>query len=156
MLMHLLRTARRSILRVALMLWLSVLWVCAIMPTAQAAPPEGLVVIAHPGLQKLDMATLRRIWTGRTIEHGGVPVVPVNLPSGQALRDRFMASVMGQDDEKFIAYWTVRRYVGKGTPPREVSSVAEMLNLVSTTPGAIGYADLADLRPGMSLSVLRP
>lgn len=153
MLTHLLRTARRSILGIALMLWLSV---GVLMPTAQAAPAEGVVVIAHPGLQKLDVATLRRIWTGRSIEHGGVPVVPVNLPSGQALRDRFMALVMGQDDEKFIAYWTVRRYVGKGTPPREVGSVAEMLSFVSTTPGAIGYVDPADLRPGMGLSVLRP
>jgi len=149
-LMHLLRTAR---IRIVLLLLLSAGIAAS---AAWAAPGEGLILIAHPGLPRLDVATLRRIWTGRSIEHAGIPVVPVNLRSGQGPRDRFMSTVMGQDDEKFIAYWTVRRYVGKGTPPREVGSAAEMLNFVQSTPGAIGYLDQADLNPGAAVSIIRP
>lgn len=149
----LLRTASR---RTLLNLLVLSAWMPISVAVWAAGPSDGVVVIAHPGLQKLDVATLRRIWTGRSIEFGGVQVVPLNLHSGQAPRDRFMAAVMGQDDEKFIAYWTVRRYVGKGTPPREVGSPAEMLNTVQNTPGAIGYLDGADLKPGINVSILRP
>jgi len=84
-----------------------------------------------------------------------VPVVVVNLASGEPLRERFMANVMREDDEKYIAYWTVRKYVGKGAPPREFRSVAEVIAFVQSTAGAVGYIGASDLKPGMNV-VTRP
>jgi ActR/RegA family two-component response regulator len=57
------------------------------------------------------------------------------------MRKTFMEKILAQDDEKFIAYWTVRRYIGKGSPPREFASVEEQLEYLRNTPGAIGYLD---------------
>lgn len=37
-------------------------------------------------------------------------------------------------------------YVGKGVPPSQLPTTAEMIRLVSGTPGAIGYVDEADLK----------
>ena len=49
------------------------------------------------------------------------------------------------------AYWTVRRYIGKGAPPREITKSADLIRFVTTTPGAIGYVDAADVQPGLNV-----
>lgn len=118
------------------------------MATAEAG---GVVVIGHPGTPKLDSATLEKIFTGKLIEVAGVTVTPINFNSGNPVRARFLQTVLKQDEEKYLAYWTVRRYIGKGAPPREVSSSTEVINLIQATPGAIGYIDDTEVRPGMNV-----
>lgn len=114
-----------------------------------------VLVIAHPSVPALDVATVNRLYTGRAIEVGGSPVTVVNAAAGTSLRQRFLSAVLQQDEDKYRAYWTVRRHVGKGVPPRELKSTAEMLEYVQNTPGAVGYIDAADLKPGVKV-VLRP
>ena len=113
------------------------------------------VLVAHPSVPKMDAATVSRLYTGRAIEVGGMPVSVANGAPGSALRQRFLAVYLQQDEDKYRAYWTVRRHVGKGVPPREFSSAAEMLDWVQATPGAIGYVDASELRPGSHV-VARP
>lgn len=114
----------------------------------------GVVVVAHPNVHKLDQATVQRIYTGKVIEVGGVSVAPVNVRSGQPLRQRFLNDYLQQTDDAYVAYWTVRRYVGKGVPPREFATVAEVISFVQTTPGAVAYLDDADVPSSMNV-VLR-
>lgn len=116
---------------------------------------EGLVVVANASLRALDAESLRRIYTGRMIEVDGQPVFPAQLAPGQPLRQRFLGSVLQQRDEDYVAYWTVRRYIGKGTPPRELATPADMVAHVQRTPGAIGYCEVADLKPGMTVLLRR-
>jgi hypothetical protein len=120
-----------------------------------AAADGGFVVVAHPGVAKVDAATLQRLYTGRAIEVGGQPVSVVNLAPGAAARDRFLAQVLGQDNDRYVAYWTVRRHVGKGIPPREFRTPAEVLEHVRNTPGAIGYVPTADAKGAPNI-VYRP
>ena len=114
----------------------------------------GVVIVAHANVHKLDLTTVQRIYTGKVIEVGGVPVQPVNLQAGQALRQRFLSDYLQQTDGAYLAYWTVRRYVGKGAPPRELATVAEVISYVQNTPGAVAYLDEADVPPLMNV-VLR-
>jgi hypothetical protein len=124
---------------------------------ARAADADGgaIVVIAHSSVAKLDAPTLQRLYTGRAIEVGGNPVSPSNLAVGNPLRERFLSQVLGQDNDKYVAYWTVRRHIGKGIPPREFRSAAEVIDHVQGTAGAIGYIAASDLRPGLNV-VARP
>ena len=108
-----------------------------------------VVVVGNANLPKLDAETLNKIYTGRVIQVGGVSVVPVNLKPGNKLRGQFLSELLNSDDERYIAYWTVRRYIGKGAPPRELASSAEVIAHVQHTPGAIGYIDAADLKPDL-------
>ena len=78
----------------------------------------------------------------------------VSVRVGQPLRLRFLNDYLQQTDDAYVAYWTVRRYVGKGVPPRELASVAEVINYVQSTPGALAYLDEADVPPSMNV-VLR-
>ncbi len=122
---------------------------------AGAAQAQDFVVIAHPGVPKVDAPTLQRLYTGRAIEVAGVPALPVNLAPGNAVRERFLAQVLSLDNERYVAYWTVRRHVGKGVPPREFRTAAELADFVQATPGALGYVAPADVKAGMNV-VFRP
>lgn len=128
----------------------------AMLATLLLAPPAmaGVVVIAHANMHKLDQPTVQRIYTGKVIEVGGISVTPINMHAGQPLRQRFLSDYLQQTDDAYVAYWTVRRYVGKGAPPRELNSVADVISYVQNTPGAVAYLDEADVLPSMNV-VLR-
>lgn len=114
----------------------------------------NIVVIGNSNLSKVDAETISKIFTGKVIEVGGVNVVAVNVIPG-SLRNQFLQAFLKQTDEKYVAYWTVRRYVGKGAPPRELKDVQDVINFVQSTPGAIGYIDEKDLKPGVNVLVRR-
>lgn len=117
------------------------------------ANAQGIAVIGHASVPKttVDEAMVKRLYTGKAIEIGGVPVTVVGLSAGNALRTRFLAAYLEQDEEKYLAYWTVRRFIGKGVPPREMPSSNEVIDYVQTTPGAIGYINVSELKPGINV-----
>ncbi len=125
---------------------------CAAGSTQERDAP---VLIGNASVPRIDLATAQRLYTGRAVEVGGSPVTVVNAAPGSKLRERFMSDVMKQEDNKYVAYWTVRKHVGKGTPPRELKSVEEIIEFVQSTPGAMGYIAASDVRPGMNI-VMKP
>ncbi|WP_398308662.1 hypothetical protein [Zoogloea sp.] len=118
---------------------------------AAPAQADGVVVIGHPQLPRLNATVLRKLYTGRSTEVNGAPVIVVNAPPGSPVRNRFLNTYVEQDEERYVAYWTVRRFIGKGLPPKEMDSAAAVIEFVQKTPGAIGYVDAAELRPGLNV-----
>lgn len=116
-----------------------------------AGAAGGVVVIGHPGVSGVDPPTLEKIYTGRVIEVNGTFVIAVNAAPGSELRNRFLQTYLHQDEDKYTAYWVVRRYIGKGASPRELPSSADVIRFVNSTPGAIGYVTDADVQPGMNI-----
>ena len=116
-----------------------------------AAFGQRVVVIGHAGVDKLDALMVQRIFTGRVVEIGGLPLTPINFASGNPLRTQFLQTFLKQDEERYVAYWTVRRYIGKGVPPREFANPADVIRFVQTTPGAIGYVDESSVTTGMNV-----
>lgn len=116
---------------------------------------DALVLIGHGDVPRMDAATAQRVYTGRVVELGGVALVAVNAAPGSKARERFLAGVVSMDEERYTGYWTVRRHVGKGTPPRELRSAAEVIDFVQATPGAVGYVLASELKSGLNV-VLRP
>lgn len=139
----------------ALLKLLLAMLLVALAPAHAADDPQGFVVIAHTSVGRVDAATLQRLYTGRAIEAGGVPVTVVNAAPGSAARERFLTQVVKLDNDRYVAYWTVRRHVGKGVPPHDLRSAAEVIDFVLNTPGGLGYISTAELRPGLNV-VFRP
>jgi hypothetical protein len=121
------------------------------LPRARSQGSSGVLVIGPAGVPRIDTATVMRLYTGRAIEAGHVAVTVVNLSAGHPLRQRFLAGYLKTDEEHYRAYWTVRRHVGKGAPPRELGSVAEVIDFVTRTPGAVGYVDAAAAGAGINV-----
>jgi hypothetical protein len=115
------------------------------------------MVVAHVDTPSLSEDVLQKVYLGKVVEVNGRPIIPVNLVRGNAVRKAFMEYVLTQDDEKFIAYWTVRRYIGKGIPPIEFTTIEQQLQFVRTTPGAVGYVDdTTDVRQGLRTLLKKP
>lgn len=117
----------------------------------QAGAVDDPVVIGHSALPKTDKVTLQRLYTGRIVSIGTQAVTPVNLPAGSTVRDDFLQMVMEQKEEQYTGYWLVRRYVGKGSPPKELGSVDEVVRFVVATPGAVGYVPWSKVPPGANV-----
>lgn len=119
--------------------------------SAGLAFADGVAIIGSAELPKLDGVTIQKLFTGRVVELNGTQISVVNAPPGNAVRARFLAAFLNQDEEKYIAYWTVRKFIGKGRPPLELDSSAAIIQYVQSTPGAIGYVGTADLKPGLNV-----
>jgi hypothetical protein len=126
-----------------------------LMAAMPAQTDTTMVVITHSNVPLPDATTLQKVYTGRQIEINGVPVTPANARAGMAVRERFLRTYLNQDDDKYVAYWTVRRYIGKGVPPREIASASEMISFVQSTPGAIGYVEASEVKPGVNVQVVK-
>ncbi len=122
-----------------------------LMLVALPAGAADIVVIGNSNVPKMDVLTVQKIYTGKFIAVAGVSVTPVAMKAGTPERTRFLKEFLDQDEEKYDAYWTVRRYIGKGTPPIEMDAAAEVIRYVLSTPGGIGYIDAAELRQGLNV-----
>lgn len=116
----------------------------------------GVLVIGHETLESIDTTLLRRIYTGRVVIVQGQSVQPVNQKASTSSRTLFIKSVMKQNDDDYVAYWIVRRAIGKGTPPLELENDAEVLDYVQSNQGAIGYIDAATSVSGVEVLLSLP
>jgi ABC-type phosphate transport system substrate-binding protein len=123
----------RVLLSVALAVW-------AAQIGAQDA--SAYKVIVHPSNPATQLSRLKvgEFFLKKTPRWpDGHPVQPVE-PSGKSpVRQRFTLEVYGKQVIAISAYWQQMIFGGKGVPPPEKSSDADVVAYVRDTPGAIGY-----------------
>ena len=110
----------------------------------QSASSAGLGVVANANVPAFTVDRLQRLYTGRAVEVDGVPITAVHLAGAE--KARFLEAVVQQSEADYRAYWTVRRHIGKGTPPRDLPTPSALIEFVRSTPGAVGYVSSADAR----------
>ncbi len=69
----------------------------------------------------------------------GETVKPVDLKGNSSVRESFTSAVLGKSVSAIKSYWQQFVFSGKGTPPLEKGSDAEVISFVKNNPGAIGY-----------------
>lgn len=119
----------------------SLLGLLAAAPLA-AANDTGLVVIAHKDvtLDKLSPERATQIFLRQLPSWpDGQPIQPIDQREGSGLRRVFYEQVSGRSPGQLRAYWARQSFTGMGLPPRQADSDEEVLRLVQSTPGAIGY-----------------
>lgn len=142
------RLLRRGALRA---LAFALLWWT--FPLSQTPAQEGAAfqVIVHPSVSETSLSVaevsdyfLRKVTSWKD---GGKTVKPVTL-TDKTLSDTFARTVHHRNGLAIRKYWQRQVFTGRGTPPPEMRTVAEMLTYVSSTPGAIGYVPAGvDLSP---------
>ncbi len=109
-------------------------------PLAQAQ----VVVIVNPknGSAALTADQVANIYLGKSNAlPGGGTAAPVDLSEGSATRDAFYSKVTGRQAAQVKAAWSRLVFSGKGTPPKELASAAEVKKFVAGNPDAIGYIE---------------
>jgi ABC-type phosphate transport system substrate-binding protein len=72
---------------------------------------------------------------------GSVQFVPVEQPENSAIRAEFYKKVLEKEPAQVQAIWSKIVFTGKGKPPKEAKSSAEVKKVVSESPNAIGYIE---------------
>ena len=121
----------------------------ALAALAIAAPAYAeLVVIVNPKnpLASMTPDQVAQVYLGRveTFPNGG-KASPLDTKEGSALRDEFYGKVADKNPGQVKAYWAKQMFSGKGQPPREVASTAEVKKAVAADPAAIGYIEKSAL-----------
>ena len=101
-----------------------------------------LLIIVHPALSGEAIAgkDLQRIFLGKkTIWRDEATLVPVMMKEGP-LHDEFVEDYLDRSVSRFVTYWRQMVFTGKGIPPRSFATEAELVEFVSRTPGAVGFA----------------
>lgn len=100
-------------------------------------------VIIHPSSSEtLDTGNIAKIFLGKTKTFpSGERALPINQDNTQTIRTDFDEKLLNKSTSQIKAYWSKRIFTGKGTPPEEAPSDAEVLKLVASNTNAIGYID---------------
>lgn len=106
-----------------------------------------IAVIVHPSNNAtLDQAEITRLFTGRGAAFStGTKATPLNLADSAPARAEFDSKVLGKSSSQMKAYWSKLVFTGKGTPPKELGSVADVKAAVAADASAIGYVDAASV-----------
>ena len=71
----------------------------------------------------------------------GATAAPTDLPESAAAREAFYSKVTGKQSAQVKAAWSRIVFSGKGTPPKELASAADVKKFVASNPDAIGYIE---------------
>lgn len=111
---------------------------------ASAALSEPVVIIHPNNANALDAKVIVKIFLGKEKKFSdGSETIPVNQNPESQTRQDFDKNILGRSTTQVVANWSKLVFTGKGIPPKELENDAEVINLVSTNPSAIGYVDRA-------------
>jgi TonB family protein len=107
-------------------------------PVSMAADVK---IVANPSVraEAVSVDELKSVYLleRKTLKDGS-PVEPVLQKSGPA-HDAFLKLYLDRDAQEVRAYYLGLEFTGKGSPPKELHSDAEVVDYVAKTRGAIGY-----------------
>lgn len=123
--------------------WLKLVAIPLVLTSAVVSAEVAVVV--HPSnAATLDQAEISRLFTGRGATfNNGSKATPLNLAEGAPARAEFDSKVLGKSSSQMKAYWSKLVFTGKGTPPKELASDADVKAAVAADASAIGYIDAA-------------
>lgn len=114
----------------------------------------GVAVIAHPATtaDSLSAEQVSQIFLGRTRAFpDGSPVLSINMAEGTETRALFLDQVLGKTEQQIRAHWSRMVFTGKAKPPRNAQNRDDLIRIVSSTPGMVGYVDDKNLPPSVKV-----
>jgi ABC-type phosphate transport system substrate-binding protein len=108
----------------------------------------AVVVGAKSDIGTLTSDQVSAIYLGKSDKFpNGTTALPLDQTAGGAIRGSFYDKVTGKSEAQVKAAWSRLVFSGKGTPPKEVSSSAEVKKLVVANPNTIGYIEKSAVDP---------
>lgn len=118
-------------------------WVVGLLALTQAAWAGVVVVVSSKsGVTAMTKDQVADIYLGNSKNFpNGSPATAADLPEAAAERTEFHKAVTGKSAAQFKAYWAKMVFSGKGVPPKELATPAEMKSALAEHPNMIGYLD---------------
>lgn len=88
--------------------------------------------------QKMTKEQVKSLFLGYTLFLNDQKVTLMHLEAENDSMNYFLEKVIGMDKKSYTSFWRRKLFSGKGTPPKEFKSEAELILLLKKTPNAIG------------------
>ncbi len=121
--------------------WAFLAGLCGIAPAAHAQD-LGFRIVVNPSnpVASLTVEDVGRIFLKKATKwENGMTIAPVDQGSSARVRGVFSDAVHGRSASAIVSYWQQQIFSGRGVPPVEKQSDAEVIEYVRAHPGAIGY-----------------
>lgn len=107
-----------------------------------ASAQVAVVVNPKSALTTLTTEQVASVYLGKTttLPSGGVAAL-ADLPESNSAREQFYTKATGKNAAQVKATWARLTFSGKGTPPKELGSSADVKKFVASHPDAIGYIE---------------
>lgn len=109
------------------------------VPTPSLA--EELAIVVHPdtSFDHLSRQDLINIFMGRYQQFpDGQAAFPLDLDDNSAA---FYRKLINKTPAELRSYWARLVFSGRGSPPRRLQATDQLLEVVASNPGAVGYLD---------------
>ncbi|MDB4962981.1 MAG: hypothetical protein JWP01_2980 [Myxococcales bacterium] len=126
-------------------------------PDAAAETVRAFRVIVHPKnpRTKLDRRFISDVFLKKRTRWGDDSLVtPVDLGPKSSVRAAFSSDVLDRSVAAVRRYWTQLVFSGRGVPPAELATDADVVKYVSSHVGAIGYVSTSTDVTGTKVIVL--
>ncbi|HEY0686064.1 MAG TPA: hypothetical protein VGD45_27220 [Steroidobacter sp.] len=121
----------------------TILSVCALTLAAAGANAEVIVIVnpKNPAAN-LSAEQVAALYLGNsnTFPDGSAAAL-ADQPESAGIRGTFYEKATGRSAAQAKATWARLTFTGKGTPPKELKSDADVKAFVASDPKAIGYID---------------
>ncbi|MBC3916303.1 hypothetical protein H8L32_02275 [Undibacterium sp. CY18W] len=120
------------------------LTVCLVLAIWHGNAIADLVVIANPqsGIEKLSKDEVINLYMGRNRKlASGINALPVDLATSNVEKARFYSMLVNKNLPEINSYWARLMFSGQGTPPHQADTSDEVMDIVSSNKGAIGYIE---------------
>lgn len=124
-------------------LMMLLLLVIAIYSSALKASND-FVVVAHPqaGIEKMSKDEVINIYMGRNRKlPSGITAQPLDITSPLGEKANFYFVMVNKELSEISSYWARLLFSGQGSPPKQIGTAEQALEIVSTSKGAIAYID---------------
>ena len=120
--------------------------------SASIASAEVVVIVNSDAAVKSASADeIAQLFLGKRNDLGGTDLVPVDQTEGNASRAVFYDKVVQKNPSQLNAYWSRLIFTGKGSPPKQAGSDAEVAEAVADDEEAIGYVDASAVTDGVKV-----
>lgn len=121
------------------------LLIALFMPfTAALGAKQPIAVIVHPdsGVSHITREEAVNIFMGRQKRlSSGLVALPIEQAKPEETRARFYKLLVNKAIAEINAYWARLYFTGQAQPPRQAQTPEEVLELVATNKGAIGFVE---------------
>ena len=110
---------------------------------SQACMAQMVVVAgAKSDLTNLSKEQVSSLFTGAAFQYpSGTKAVLIDQSDSSDARQKFYSKITDKSASQLKSTWSRLTFSGKGSPPREVASSADVKKAVSGDPAAIGYIE---------------
>lgn len=123
----------------------------ALLAPLPAWAATAVIVSPKSPLSHLAAEQAAQIFLGKSAQ-----LTPVDLADSSATRNEFYQKVAGKNQDQMKAIWSKIVFTGRGFPPKEYNSYAEVKRVVAADAGAIGYIDKAAVDDTVKVILVLP